>query len=144
MSSENLVNLSKIGKLKAEAPAQKEFDGLLRSGRIRLSDARNPANALESRFDLAYNAAHSLALAALRWHGYRSEDRYLVFQALAHTISLENNKTRLLDLCHRRRNLSEYEGRIDVDEKLLAELLNVAQEMLGKVEGLGPVPASGR
>ena len=28
--------------------------------------AENPANAMESRFDLAYNAAHALSLAALR------------------------------------------------------------------------------
>ena len=66
MSSESLANLAKIGKLKAEPPAQAEFDGLLRSGRTRLKDAQNPANALESRFDLAYNAAHALSLAALR------------------------------------------------------------------------------
>lgn len=86
MTSSNLSNLAKLGKLKAEPPAQPELDGLLRSGRIRLADARNAANALESRFDLAYNAAHSLSLAALRWHGFRSEDRYLVFQALEHTL----------------------------------------------------------
>ena len=61
-----MANLAKIGKLKAEPPAQAEFDGLLRSGRTRLEDAQYPANALESRFDLAYNAAHALSLAALR------------------------------------------------------------------------------
>jgi len=144
MSSENLANLAKIRKLKAELPAQKEFDGLVRSGKIRLNDARNSANALESRFDLAYNAAHSLALAALRWHGYRSEDRYLVFQVLAHTLSLEPGKVRLLDHCHSRRNLSEYEGRIEVDEKLVAELVDVAEEVLRKVESLGPVREAGK
>ena len=37
---------------------------------------------LDSRFDLAYNAAHAFSLAALRWHGYRSEHRYTVFQCL--------------------------------------------------------------
>ena len=143
MSSESLANLAKTGKLKAEAPAQREFDGLLRSGKIRLNDARNPANALESRFDLAYNAAHALALAALRWNGYRSEDRYLVFQALAHTLSIENAKWRFLDLCHRRRNVGEYEGRLEVDEKLVAELIMIAGEVLRGVEALGPVPSAG-
>ena len=85
-----MANLAKIGSLKAEPPAQAEFDGLLRSGRTRLNDALNAANALESRFTLAYDAAHALALAALRWHGYRSDKRYLVFQTLKHTLMIED------------------------------------------------------
>lgn len=40
---------------------------------------------LASRFDLAYIAAHAFALPTLRWHGYRSDNRYLIFQSLAHT-----------------------------------------------------------
>jgi hypothetical protein len=55
----------KIGKLKKEAVSRAEFDGLVESGRTRLADAQRPVLALESRFDLAYNAAHALALAAL-------------------------------------------------------------------------------
>ena len=88
MTSNNLGNLTKISQLKHEPPAQAEMDGLLKSGRRRLKDAGNASNAIESRFDLAYNAAHALALAALRWHGYRSENRYLVFQVLPHTLGM--------------------------------------------------------
>lgn len=58
-TSSNLENLAKIGQLKAEPPSQDEIDGLIASGRKRLKDATNPANALESRFDLAYGAAHA-------------------------------------------------------------------------------------
>ena len=65
-----------------------EIRGLLRSGEARLADAANRALSLESRFDLAYNAAHALALAALRLRGYRSENRFLVFQVLPHTLGL--------------------------------------------------------
>lgn len=57
-----LDNLVRIGQLKTEPSAQAEFDGLLRSGRVRLIDAGNPTNSIESRFDLAYNAAHALSL----------------------------------------------------------------------------------
>ena len=57
--------------LKAEPPDAKEFAGLLRSGMARLKDASVNGLALASRFDLAYNAAHALCLAALRWHGCR-------------------------------------------------------------------------
>jgi hypothetical protein len=69
MTSQNLENLVKIGKLKKEPASQKEFDGLVNSGRTRLADARKSSLDIESRFDLAYNASHALALAALRWYG---------------------------------------------------------------------------
>jgi hypothetical protein len=53
-------NLSGPGKpLKAEPPEFKEFEGLKRSGHARLRDALNTSLAIESRFDLAYNAAHA-------------------------------------------------------------------------------------
>ena len=47
-----------------ERLTQKEFNGLVNSGKARLKDTKNETLAPESRFDLAYNAAHSFALAA--------------------------------------------------------------------------------
>ena len=38
--------------LAKEAPDAKEFAGLVRSGLVRLKDAENEANSLDSRFDL--------------------------------------------------------------------------------------------
>lgn len=56
-----LENLSGPGQpLRKEAPDAKEFAGLRQSGLRRLADAQKTANSLESRFDLAYNAAHAL------------------------------------------------------------------------------------
>jgi len=136
----SLDNLVRIGKLKAELPAQSEFDGLVRSGMVRLRDAENAALSLESRFDLAYNAAHALSLAALRWHGYRSENRYLVFQTLPHTLDLDTAQWRVLDQAHNKRNLAEYEGDLDVDDALVAALLRVARAVAERVAKLGPVP----
>ena len=80
-----LANLARIGKLAAEPGTAGEVKGLLTSGGEQLADARNESLAMSSRFYLAYNAAHAFSLAALRWHGYRSDSRYLVFQALPHT-----------------------------------------------------------
>jgi len=89
MPSPNLDRLCSAGLLHAESPAADEFAGLLRSGLARLNDACNSALALESRFDLAYNAAHAMCLAALRWHGYRpAKKRFIVFQALPDTLGL--------------------------------------------------------
>ncbi len=138
MTSANLENLARIGKLKREAPDAREFAGLLRSGQVRLADARLAGLSLESRFDLAYNAAHALALAALRWQGYRSDNRYLVFQVLEFTVGLPAAVWRVLALCHERRNLAEYEGNLEVDERLLRDLLSAADALLRRIEALGP------
>ena len=141
MTSDNLENLAKIGQLKPERAAQAEVDGLVASGRRRLKDAGNASNALESRFDLAYNAAHALALAALRWRGFRSESRYLVFQVLPHTLGMSDAEWRVLALCHERRNKAEYEGTLEVDERLLSELIAMTGKLLRALEKLGPVNA---
>lgn len=82
MTLKNLENLVKIKKLKLEPPDQVEFDGMVFSAKRRLQDAKIEAVSEEGRFLLAYGAAHILSLAAMRWHGYRSENRYLVFQCL--------------------------------------------------------------
>lgn len=136
MTSSELDNLVKIGKLKREPPSAAELAGLLRSGERRLADAERAPLAFESRFDLGYNAAHALALAAMRRMGYRSDNRYLVFQCLPHTLGLPAPTWRVLAKCHERRNLAEYEGSMDLDERLLADLLAAARVLLEKVKAL--------
>lgn len=136
MSHPQLDNLVRIGQLHTEPAAPSELRGLVRSGIRRLDDAGHEALSLEGRFDLAYNAAHALALAALRHQGYRSQSRYLVFQCLQHTINLPQEQWRVLDQAHRRRNLAEYEGEVDVDEQLVAALLRVSGEVASRVEKL--------
>jgi hypothetical protein len=137
-----LDNLVTAGKLKAEPPAQAEIDGLLHSGAVRVADAQKGTNSLESRFDLPYNAAHAFSLAALRYRGYRSDSRYLVFQVLPHTIGLSTAEWRVLDTAHKKRNLTEYEGTSDIDEALVSAVVRVALEVETRVRALGPVPES--
>jgi hypothetical protein len=134
----SLENLVRGGQLKREPPAQQELDGLVHSGLARLRDAENTSLSVESRFDLAYNAAHALSLAALRWHGFRSEHRYLAFQTLAHTLKLPAAQWRVLATAHQKRNYVEYEGIADVDEQLVAAMLRVTREVAACVERLGP------
>lgn len=122
-----LDNLSGPGRpLKVEPPDPAEIAGLLRTGSARLADAGNGQLALESRFDLAYNAAHALCLAALRVRGFRPSHRYIVFQVLPHTLGLGPEVWRVLDLCHNRRNIGEYEGLLEVDERLVSDLITAA------------------
>jgi len=125
MINENLENLVRIRQLKKEASSPIEINGLIESGLVRLKDAKNEDLGLESRFDLAYNAAHALSLAALRAAGYRSATRYHVFLCTQHTLDLEPELWRVLEQAHRKRNLAEYEGDIDVDEQLVEALVRV-------------------
>jgi len=126
MTSRELENLAALGTLKREPPSAVEVQELRRSGEARLADAVNTALRLESRFDLAYNAAHALAHAALRRMGYRADNRYAVFQVLPHTLNLPAPTWRVLAKCHELRNRAEYEGQLDVDERLMEDLIAAA------------------
>lgn len=139
-----LENLCGPGKLlAAESPDTKEFAGLKRSGFARLKDAANTAISLEGRFDLAYNAAHVLCLAVLRRHGYRAGNRYIVFQVLPHTLELGPEVWRVLAKCHDIRNLGEYEGNLNVDDRIVTDLIAACQAVAAKLDGLPPPHISG-
>lgn len=97
MTLAQLDKLVKTSKIKTEPADQKEFDGMVSSAKRRLQDANVESLSDDSRFSLAYGAAHALSLAAMRWHGYRSDTRYLVFQCLEHTVGMETVKWRVLD-----------------------------------------------
>lgn len=135
-----LDRLAGPGKSLAREPTDAlEFSGLKRSGMARLQDSTREELSLESRFDLAYNAAHALCLAALRWHGFRSGNRYIVFQVLPHTLALGPEVWRVLAKCHDIRNLGEYEGDLNIDERLVRDLVVACQLVASAVAGL-PLP----
>lgn len=136
MSLPALDNLARIGQLKAEPRNEAEVRRMLAMARTRLCDAQLASLSLEGRFTSAYNAAHAAALAALRWHGYRSENRYTVFQCLTHTLNWPAPRWRVLDAAHRKRNLAEYEGFLEVEESTVAELCALVSELIGDVERL--------
>lgn len=136
MPAPQLDNLVATGALKAEPPDPRELAGLIGAGAAKLTDARNPTLSLESRFDLAYNAAHAFALAALRAHGYRPDNRYIVFQSLQHTVQLPPAQWRVLDRAHSERNRSVYEGVFEVDRALVEAVLIIAGEVETRVRAL--------
>jgi hypothetical protein len=138
MSKPELDNLVKIERLKAEPPTQNEYLGMVAAARSRLKDAQNEDLDPDSRFDLAYGAAHRLALAALRREGYRSENRITVFQTLVHTLGTAAADVQVLLQAHNERNLAEYEGRMEIDEKLLANLIRCTKTIEATVSRLDP------
>ena len=129
---ENLCGPNK--PLSREAPDPTEIDGLIQSGRLRLRDSKNETLSLESRFDLAYNASHALSLAALRKAGYRSSNRYVVFQLLQHTLGLGPEVWRVLSKCHDLRNRAEYGGEFGANNGLLRDLIEATEQVLNALE----------
>ncbi len=136
MSLPALDNLARIGQLKAEPRNDAELRRMLAMARTRLADAHKAVVSAEGRFTSAYNAGHVAALAALRWHGYRSENRFTVFQCLTHTLGWNDARWRVLDAAHRKRNLAEYEGFLEVEESAIAELCALVAELIADVDKL--------
>jgi len=138
MAKQALDNLVRIGNLKAEAASRNEFDGMIKSARRGLADAQNESIETDSQFDLAIEAAHKFALAALRSEGYRSDNRVTVFQALVHTLGTSNADLQIFLKAHNERNLAAYQGRVDIDEKLLADLIGATKKLETAVGKLAP------
>lgn len=136
MALEALANLHRIGQLKSEPCNPKEFDRLLKMASARLLDAHLKNMSNEGRFNSAYSAAHAAALAALRWHGYRSENRFTVFQCLAHTLGWPAHQWRVLDAAHQKRNMAEYEGYWDIPESAIDEICNLVPDLIAATEKL--------
>jgi hypothetical protein len=113
-----------------------DIDRMLVMACKRLADSSYPQVSQEGRFTSVYNAIHGAALAALRWHGYRSENRYIVFQSLGHTLAWPASQWRVLDTAHQKRNLAEYEGFLEIEESAIAELRLLAEKLFADVDRL--------
>ncbi|MBI1892091.1 MAG: hypothetical protein HYS18_15710 [Burkholderiales bacterium] len=129
MSIKELENLVKVGQLKQEASAQAEIETHIQSGRDRLRDACAEGISLSGKFLLGYSAAYAFSLAALRRHGYRPANRYVVFQCLPHTLSVGPEIWRVLADAHDVRNGFEYEGSDEVTEDLSNQVVRCAKAL---------------
>lgn len=128
----NLENLARAKQLNAEPPAREQIGRLLASAEAQLRDSRNPSNSAPSRFILAYNAAHALALAALRSAGYRPSSaghRKIIFQVLATTAGAPPELWLALDKYHDRRNASEYEGAPPASTMEAEDIIKLTSEL---------------
>ena len=80
-----------------------------------------------------------MCLAALRYAGYRATNRYVVFQVLPHTLGLGPEVWRVLARAHDLRNRAEYEGALDVDEQLIADLIAACKRVASALGKLPPL-----
>ncbi len=138
MTFPGMANLERLvgNSLKKEPVDTKERAGMLSSAEKSLRDAKQTTISLQSRFTLAYNAGHSAALSALRFRGYRSNNRYIVFQSLENTLGYKYDQWGLLDQAHKKRNLSEYEGDFDVTEAFVQELIENVETLIADAKAL--------
>lgn len=124
------------GPLVAEPPDAAEFTNLCARAATCLADAKRKDMAMESRFLLAYNAAHAYCLAALRHKAYRARHRYIVFQVLPHTLGLGPEIWKVLSKAHEQRNLAEYQGYLELSEQFVHDLIVACDHVVAKVKKL--------
>ena len=70
-------------------------------------------------------------------------NRYLVFQVLPHTLGLGPEAWRVMAKCHEIRNRGEYEGDLDVDERIVADLIAACEAVVAKLDALSALPSEG-
>lgn len=75
----------------------------------------------------------------MRWHGYRSGDRSIVLWFLPHTLGLGPELWRVLAKCHDVRDKGEYQGDLNVDERLAADLPAACHAVAARLDALGPI-----
>jgi hypothetical protein len=128
-----LASLVKTGQLKVQSTSKAELAGFLANADQSLADARISALSSANRFKLAYDAAHALALAAIRAHGYRPGagpgHRAIVFQSLVHTIGVSATLASSLNRYHTKRNRSEYDGLVIATDAEASDLLALTTEL---------------
>ena len=100
--------------MRVEKCSPDEVQGLLASAAAFLSDARRRENSEATRFNIAYEAAHALALAALRANDLRPAQgpghRAIVFNVLDATTTAPTSISVPLAKAHDKRNKLTYDG----------------------------------
>ena len=81
-----------------------------------------------------------MALAALRYRGFRPSNRYIVFQVLPHTLGVGPEVWRVLAKGHVIRNVAEYEGELNVDERVVVDMITACRVLAAKLNELPELP----
>lgn len=139
MTSQLEVLCRPNGPLQVERPNANEFARLCAAAARNLADARVQDISLEGRFMMAYGAAHAYCAAALRYHGFRPQNRYIVFQVLPHTLGLGPEVWRVLAQAHSRRNEAEYEGGLEISEQFVRDVMTACEFVAAAISALPPL-----
>lgn len=133
-----LENLVERKLLREEKGAPEEIQGLLVSAADFLADAKRRENSAATRFNVAYEAAHAVALAALRACNLRPAQgpghRAIVFNLLDATTTARSAVWVPLTKAHDKRNKLTYDGLTTFSEAELEELVECAGALYTIVE----------
>jgi hypothetical protein len=125
-----LRTLVERNALREERAAPLEVQGLLSSAKDYLADARRQTNSQATRFNVAYEAAHAIALAAMRALDLRPAQgpghRAVVFNALNSTTGATAAVFVPLMKANDKRNKLTYDGLTTFSAAELAELIDCA------------------
>ncbi len=93
----------------------------------------------EGRFQFGYNAALSMASAALHTSGYRTNSNVAghhakTVQSLEHTIGADAALVRKFDAFRRKRNRISYDKPLPVSDQEAADMLALAEKLRRDVE----------
>ena len=134
-----LDRLVTTGHLKVQPTSKSEVAGFLANADQALSDAQIPGLSSAGRFNFAYDAAHALAFAAMRAHGYRPGagpgHRAIVFASLLHTVQAPTTLASSLNRYHTKRNRSEYEGLVSATDAEALDMVALATDLRSLILG---------
>ena len=125
------------GRLRQHKTSKQEINQLLAVFTRDMADAQSNAISIDRRFATAYNAALTVATAALAASGYRAAGEghhYWVIQSLAFTLLLEADTIEEFNRFRRKRNSIDYERIGAVSEREVSEMLELARNIHGKLE----------
>lgn len=129
-----LGHLVERKQLHREPAAAEEVQGLLASASDFLRDASRPENSEATRFNVAYEAAHALGLAALRARDLRPAQgpghRAIVFAVLDATSRAPDGVCVPLMKAHEKRNKLTYDGLTTFSRVELAELVACVGQLM--------------
>ncbi len=135
MASENLERLVARGLLARHATVRREVENHLRTARENLKTANLPAVPEGTRFQLLYEAAHSVSIAGLKLAGFRSREgdgnRQLTLGLAEETLALKKGAAAAFSEANRLRALMLYQGAdVDVPASLHAALAQAVEEAI--------------
>ncbi len=125
------------GRLRQHKTSKSEINQLLAVFARDMADAQSNAISIDRRFATAYNAALTVATAALAASGYRAAGEghhYWVIQSLAFTLQLDAETIEEFNRFRRKRNTIDYERIGTVSEREVTEMLELAGNIRGKLE----------
>jgi hypothetical protein len=127
------------GTLRAHKPSKKEIAGLLALADRSLADARVAGLSAAGRFQFAYNAALTVASAALHASGHRTNSNVAghhenTVRSLQHTLGAGVAIMRKFDAFRRKRNQISYDAPLPVSDREAADMLALAEQLRRDVE----------